>query len=174
MSGAASLSSAVTADLGISNLSHGCSVARAACGGPGTNSARLSFKRRIRHPSAINPPAHIGAPKGPNGKSPEPNAVQSYSDVLRHHNSSGDNSSGDRIRTCDLWVMSYAPAVFRCSHGLKGAGQSRLGVPSLPPCRTHSRRFRGVLFPNLFPNPRPVSTWAGEFGNACSPIWASC
>jgi hypothetical protein len=32
--------------------------------------------------------------------------VQNYSDVLRHH-----NSSGDRIRTCDLWVMSQPVAV---------------------------------------------------------------
>jgi len=96
---------------------------------------------------------------------PYPPAHRPANDVPRHH-----ICSGDRIRTCDLWVMSYAPGVFRCSRGLKSAGQSRSGVPSLPPCRAHSRRFCGVLFPNLFPNLAGVPTIADCLGAAARPL----
>jgi hypothetical protein len=66
--------------------------------------------------------------------------------------SSGDSGSGDRIRTCDLWVMSYAPGVFACSCGLKSPGQQGSGVRLVAHCCTDLGRFRSVLFPNLFPN----------------------
>ncbi len=61
--------------------------------------------------------------------------------------------SGDRIRTCDLGVMSYALAVFGCSRDLKSAVQRGSGVQPVAPCRIDLRRFRSVLFPNLFPIP---------------------
>jgi hypothetical protein len=50
-------------------------------------------------------------------------------------------SSGNRIRTCDLWVMSYAPAIFPCPCGLKSAGQRPSGVWLVAPHRTDSGRF---------------------------------
>ena len=53
-------------------------------------------------------PTHRRHPKAPHGESPEPNEGSGYSDVLRHH-----TGSGDRIRTCDLWVMS--PASYRAA-----------------------------------------------------------
>src|SRR5258705_12429118 len=37
-------------------------------------------------------------------------------------------SSGDRIRTCDLWVMSQPVPVSRLSAGLKSAGHDRSPV----------------------------------------------
>ena len=49
-------------------------------------------------PGTTNPPA---PPKAPHGKSPEPNEG---SELFRYPTTS--RSSGDRIRTCDLWVMS--------------------------------------------------------------------
>src|ERR1700730_16822873 len=69
-------------------------------------------------------------------------------------------SSGDRIRTRDLWVMSYALGIFTCPPSLKSAGQRPSGVWPVAPHRTDSRRFHRVLFPNLFPNEsacRPLS-----------------
>ena len=42
--------------------------------------------------------------------------------------SSGDISSGDRIRTCDLWVMSYMLRLLLAPPDLKSAAQSCYSV----------------------------------------------
>jgi hypothetical protein len=47
--------------------------------------------------------------------------------------------------------MSYVPGVSPCRPGLQCAGQQGSDVPPVAPCRTDSRQFRGVLFPNPFP-----------------------
>ena len=49
--------------------------------------------------------------------------------------------------------MSYALGVFRCSHDLKSAGQCRWSISIIAARRSDLSQFRGVLFPNLFPNP---------------------
>jgi hypothetical protein len=61
-------------------------------------------------------------------------------------------SSGDRIRTCDLWVMSRPVAVSRIPRRLIRAGKRTALVSVVASDATASRRFRGVLFPNLFPS----------------------
>jgi hypothetical protein len=52
-------------------------------------------------------------------------------------------------RTCDLWVMSYAPGIFPCPHDLKSAGQRAFDISSVSSRRPHFGQFRGLLFPNL-------------------------
>ena len=60
--------------------------------------------------------------------------------------------SGDRIRTCDLWVMSYAPRFARDAPPSQTCSSEGLRRP------THSTDCHLVclvtqsLFPNLFPN----------------------
>src|ERR1700739_2887888 len=49
--------------------------------------------------------------------------------------------------------MSYALGVFRCSHDLKSAGQCRGSILIIAARRSDLSQFRGVSFPNLFPNP---------------------
>jgi transposase InsO family protein len=64
-------------------------------------------RRHRPTPARANPEHHQGLPTHRRTKRPQtekvPNLTQvrNYPDVLRHH-----TSSGDRIRTCDLWVMS--------------------------------------------------------------------
>jgi hypothetical protein len=64
------------------------------------------------------------------------------------------SSSGDRIRTCDLWVMSYLPGVSSRSHCRKSAGQTGSGIRLIARGRTDLGQFHGVLFPNLIPSDR--------------------
>ena len=66
----------------------------------------------------------------------------------------GPFRSGDRIRTCDLWVMSYAPSMLRCSCHPESAGEVTPIVPIVALSRTGSGWFCGALFPNLFPSCR--------------------
>ena len=60
-------------------------------------------------------------------------------------------SSGDRIRTCDLWVMSQPVAVSNRPSGLKGAGHAESPVAAITPRITESQQLRRVSFPNPFP-----------------------
>jgi hypothetical protein len=71
-------------------------------------------RRHRRAPPRANPepqqrlPTHRRTKRPQTEKVPNLTQVRNYSDVLRHH-----TSSGDRIRTCDLWVMS--PASYRAA-----------------------------------------------------------
>jgi hypothetical protein len=60
--------------------------------------------------------------------------------------------SGDRIRTCDLWVMSQPVAVSRGRPRLKPAGHDELRVQAVTPHSTPSPQLRHVSFPNPFPS----------------------
>jgi hypothetical protein len=69
-------------------------------------------------------------------------------------------SSGDRIRTCDLWVMSEPVAVSPSAVGLKSPCQRRSAVPPVSRRRACSHRFHCVLFPNPFPTRQPAAAVA--------------
>ena len=57
-------------------------------------------------------------------------------------------SSGDRIRTCDLWVMSQPVAVSRRVPRLKPAGHQELRAEVITSRSTPSRQLRRVSFTN--------------------------
>ena len=57
----------------------------------------------------------------------------------------------DRIRSCYLWVMSEAVAVFCTTLGLIAAGHRRSAVQALSPRPASSRRFHRVPCPNPWP-----------------------
>src|ERR1700694_809860 len=59
-------------------------------------------------------------------------------------------SSGDRIRTCDLWVMSEPVPVPHHHAGLKRAGHDQSPVQAITPRSTSSRQVRRVSFTNPF------------------------
>jgi hypothetical protein len=58
--------------------------------------------------------------------------------------------SGDRIRTCDLWVMSQPVPVSHGLPGLKRAGHDQPPVPAITVRLTSSRQLRPVSFTNPF------------------------
>ena len=69
-------------------------------------------------------------------------------------------SSGDRIRTCDLWVMSEPVAVSLSTFGLIAPCQRRSAIQPVSRRRACSHRFYRVLFPNPFPTRQPVTAVA--------------
>jgi hypothetical protein len=95
-------------------------------------------------------------------RSPSPSSIRTWSGPPSF-------SSGDRIRTCDLWVMSYAPGIFGCSCGLKFVGHRVSGVRLVASCRTDLERFRGVWFPNLFPDLAGTKLIDGKRTPRCLP-----
>ena len=65
--------------------------------------------------------------------------------------------SGDRIRTCDLWVMSQPVAVSRRRPRLKPAGHDGLCVQALTSRCTRSRQLRRRFVPKSVPKRRCLS-----------------
>jgi hypothetical protein len=63
---------------------------------------------------------------------------------------SGDSGSGDRLRTCDLWVMSQPVPVSHGLLGLKCAGHDQPPLPAVTVRLTSSRQSRLVSFTNPF------------------------
>ena len=66
------------------------------------------------------------------------------------------HGSGDRIRTCDLWVMSQPVAVASRLSGLRPAVHDGSRVHVIASRSTPSRQWRRVSFPNSFPNPAGI------------------
>ena len=65
--------------------------------------------------------------------------------------------SGDRIRTCDLWVMSQPVAGSHRLARLKPAGYDSSTVQAITPHSTPPRQLRRVSFPNPFPTRRRLA-----------------
>ena len=88
-----------------------------------------------------------GAPKGPERKNRGPKVGPRLFRCL-----ATSPSSGDRIRTCDLWVMRQKSGVSGYPPFPICGAQSGCAVRAAPSDCICFGLFRTVLFPNVFPN----------------------